>query len=347
MNSYNGDIKIAVAAASSTVRVLARQALENSGYKVCTAANIAELIRLLRIHNPHGLVIEEGLPNHNHFHPLNKIKRDFKVKVLLISNKSVFTSTEKITAMSAGVNDIFLNATLHPAQNLKLSLPKLLNKVHNLVQRTNIYTSEIRGKIDITPPARFICIGSSTGGTVALEEIVRTLPVDFNDVILIAQHFPAGFSLPFAKRLNGLTPLTVIQGEYGMAVNPGMVIVAPANKHMLLTVNSARPNCYQLQLKQPVAGEFNVPGINLLMRSVAITCKTKAVGIILTGMGTDGTNGVGEIESFGGITIAQDSQSSQVFGMPRSAIMSGKIKNVMSLNEIANFIACGAKPILA
>ncbi len=177
---------------------------------------------------------------------------------------------------------------------------------------------------------RIIAIGASTGGTEAIKDVLIQLPSD-TPGILITQHIPKAFSTPFAKRMNACCQMTVYEAENGHQILPGHVYIAPGDRHLLLVRDGARYVC-KLDDGPPV--NRHKPSVDVLFRSVAQQAGFNAIGILLTGMGKDGAEGLKEIRDAGGPTIAQDEATSVVWGMPREAVAMGAASQVLALQDI-------------
>jgi len=182
-----------------------------------------------------------------------------------------------------------------------------------------------------TKPIDIICIGSSTGGTVALTNILPNINKDIGVPILIVQHMPRLYTNSFAKRLDSLCSLRVVEAENGMEIEPNTVYIAQGGYQMLL-----KKNKIVLEDSEPVNN--HKPSVDVLFWSVSQEMGDRALAIILTGMGSDGTRGIVAIKDAGGYTVAQDEESSVIFGMPGSAIRTGKIDRIIPLGKIADFI---------
>ncbi|HEY3837204.1 MAG TPA: chemotaxis response regulator protein-glutamate methylesterase [Bryobacteraceae bacterium] len=175
-----------------------------------------------------------------------------------------------------------------------------------------------------------IAIGSSTGGTEAVETILRQLPGDTPGIV-IAQHIPARFSLLFAERLKQVCKIQVKEAGHGDLVRPGLALIAPGDQHMLV---QKRPGGLEVALNQGPRVGFQRPSVDMLFHSVA-SLASEAIGVILTGMGNDGAAGLLAMKRSGAITLAQDEASCAVFGMPKEAIRIGAADHVLSLTSIA------------
>lgn len=177
---------------------------------------------------------------------------------------------------------------------------------------------------------KVLAIGASTGGTVALERILRVMPHNSPGTV-ITQHMPESFTASFAERLNNVCRIEIREAKDGDSVTPGVALIAPGNRHLLLRRSGAR---YFVNIKDGPLVNRHRPSVDIMFRSVAKTAGRNAVGVILTGMGADGAKGILEMRKAGASTIAQDEESSVVFGMPKVAIDIGGIDIVCDLNRI-------------
>ncbi|MDR1050296.1 MAG: chemotaxis response regulator protein-glutamate methylesterase [Deltaproteobacteria bacterium] len=181
---------------------------------------------------------------------------------------------------------------------------------------------------------KVIAIGSSTGGTEALKDILTRLPPDTPGIV-IAQHMPANFTKAFADRLNGLCRINVREGQANDSVLPGTCLIAPGNFHMLLRRSGAR---YFVEIKTGPMVHHQRPAVDVLFKSVAKYAGANAVGVVLTGMGSDGAEGIRIMKQAGAKTLAQDEASCVVFGMPKEAIKTGCVDKVVSLRNMPQSI---------
>jgi two-component system chemotaxis response regulator CheB len=177
-----------------------------------------------------------------------------------------------------------------------------------------------------------IAIGASTGGTEAIKVVLESMPPDAPGIV-IAQHIPEAFSGPFAERMNRSSAMTVVEARDGQQIIPGHVYIAPGSHHLLVERDGARYVC-RLSDGEPV--NRHRPSVDVLFRSVAQNAGKNAIGVILTGMGADGAKGLKEIQETGAKTIAQDEQSSVVWGMPGEAVKLGAADQIMPLDKIAS-----------
>jgi two-component system chemotaxis response regulator CheB len=177
---------------------------------------------------------------------------------------------------------------------------------------------------------QILALGASTGGIVALELILRAMPPN-GPGTLITQHMPEMFTRSFASRLNGVSKMEVQEAQDGASVVSGLALVAPGNKHMVLRRSGA---VYVVQVKDGPFVNRHRPSVDVTFRSVAETAGKNAVGVILTGMGSDGAKGLLAMKQAGGATIAQNKESCVVFGMPKAAIEIGAVDEVLPIDKI-------------
>lgn len=181
---------------------------------------------------------------------------------------------------------------------------------------------------------KVLAIGASTGGTQAVETVLRALPATTPGTV-IAQHIPEHFSKAFADRLNGVCQMEVREAHDGDYVVPGLALIAPGHRHMILQLSGAR---YLVRITDGPPVNFQRPSVDVLFQSVAQCAGRNAIGVILTGMGNDGARGMLLMRECGAYTIAQDEQSCIVFGMPKEAIKLGAAAEVVSLSKIPQAI---------
>jgi two-component system, chemotaxis family, protein-glutamate methylesterase/glutaminase len=181
---------------------------------------------------------------------------------------------------------------------------------------------------------RVVALGTSTGGTQALEQVLTALPA-VTPGIVIVQHMPPVFTATFAARLDALCQITVREARNNDRVTPGQALIAPGGKHMILQRSGAH---YYVEIREGPPVCRHCPSVDVLFRSVAKAAGRNALGIIMTGMGDDGARGLKEMRDAGADTIAQDEASCVVFGMPREALRLEAAARVVSLEELSTAI---------
>ena len=178
---------------------------------------------------------------------------------------------------------------------------------------------------------RAVVVGASAGGPRTLGYLLGRLPARLPAPVLVVQHMPSGFTHSFAERLNQHSSLAVKEAEEGNVVRPGQAYIAPGDHHMLVEKQTSRKI---IRLDQSPRVKGLRPSADVTMSSVAEAYGAGSIGVILTGMGSDGTDGFKAIKEQGGITIAQDKATSVIYGMPRAAVKSGRVDKVLPLDEI-------------
>jgi two-component system chemotaxis response regulator CheB len=189
-------------------------------------------------------------------------------------------------------------------------------------------------------PNKIVAIGVSTGGPQALEFVLSQLPGDFPGSIVVVQHMPDGFTDMFARRLDEVCPLRVKEAQSGDLLLPGRVLVCPGSRHMKV---KRLPLGDIVVLSDEPRVNGHRPSVDVLMRSVAEEFRGNAVGVLMTGMGDDGAEGLGAIKKEGGMTIAQSEESCVVYGMPKAAIERGYVVRVVGLDIMGSTLQalCG------
>lgn len=237
-------------------------------------------------------------------------------KVFLEESKILLCDTVKAAAL-AKPRKIANIREVAPKLTADAVLPKVIN-------RSMIKTTE-----------KIVAIGASTGGTEALRIFFEALPHDSPGMVVV-QHMPENFTKAFAKRLDGLCQVSIKEAENNDSVLRGQVLIAPGNQHLILKRSGAR---YYVEIKQGPLVSRHRPSVDVLFRSVARYAASNAIGVIMTGMGDDGSKGMLEMKEAGSFNIAQDERTSVVFGMPNEAIKIGAVDKIVPLEKIAREIA--------
>jgi len=178
---------------------------------------------------------------------------------------------------------------------------------------------------------RLVAFGTSTGGTQALELVLRQLPPTCPGIVIV-QHMPEKFTAMFAERLDGLCEVEVREARDGDRVRPGLALIAPGGRHMMLRRSGAQ---YHVEVRDGPLVNRHKPSVDVLFRSVAQAAGRNALGIIMTGMGDDGARGLKDMRDAGAATVAQDEASCVVYGMPKEAVKLEAASRVLPLQHIA------------
>lgn len=181
-----------------------------------------------------------------------------------------------------------------------------------------------------------IVIGASTGGPTAVEKVITKLPANLPIPVLIAQHMPSSFVPSFVERLNALTPLETVMARNEDVIYPGRIYVAPGSRN--IKVVKTLSGRVKIMTDHKKYKEYNYPSVSGLMLSVAEVFKGRSIGVILTGMGKDGADGLAAIKDAGGYTVVQNKETSVVYGMPREAMEKGYALQEVSINEMSGFL---------
>jgi len=294
--------------------------------------------------DPDVVTLDIQMPRVDGLEALRRIMTSRPRPVVIVSSLAERDADATLTALANGAFECILKQTGVDS----LDIDHLRDE---LVMTIKAAASSARGAVDpaLRKPVRsvpelasaalapaLVSIGASTGGPRALEGILPTLPSDLGVPVLIVQHMPRGFTNPFAKRLDKICQVRVREAEQGDDLLAGVVYLAPAGKHM--TVRRITHSGGKIMLSSDPQGQAHVPSVDVLMLSAAVEYGSHAMGIILTGMGSDGTEGMKAIHQKGGFTIGQDEGSCVVYGMPRACALAGCLRHVLPLEEIPNQI---------
>lgn len=288
---------------------------------------------------PDVLTLDIEMPRMDGLTFLKRLMHYRPMPVIVISSLGVASSRTALDALEAGAIDVLAKpGGPQSVGELRLNLAAKIRAAKIARLKT---ASPSAPKLNPHPPTRLpagqpfpssaiIAIGASTGGTEAIQKILSPLPADC-PAILITQHIPAVFSRSFAIRLNELCAIRVREAENGDEVEPGLALVAPGNFHMLLLRTTLG---YRVEVKDGPMVCFQRPAVDVLFHSVAQTAGPDATGVILTGMGSDGAQGMLAMKRAGARNLAQDEASCVVFGMPKEAIRLGGVDRILPLSAI-------------
>jgi two-component system chemotaxis response regulator CheB len=287
--------------------------------------------------SPDVLTLDIEMPRMNGLSFLKRVMHYQPMPVIIISSLGQAGCSATVEALRLGAVDV-LGKPHGPYSvgELSLALASKVRlaaaaKVGSRASSANAQAQNPSPTSLQTPPCRhLVAIGSSTGGTQAVESVLKQFGADCPPIV-IAQHIPAGFSRAFALRLDQCLPMEVKEASDGDQVKAGRVLIAPGNFHMLLKKQGAG---YSVAVKDGPLVCYQRPSVDVLFSSVAQIAGTDAVAVILTGMGSDGAQGMKRIRDAGGWTIAQDEASCVVYGMPREAVKAGGVEESHSLARI-------------
>ncbi|GAF63693.1 chemotaxis response regulator protein-glutamate methylesterase CheB [Bacillus sp. TS-2] len=310
-----------------------------------TARNGQEAISKRRQLNPDVMTLDVEMPVLDGLQTLKMIMEENPCPIIMLSSTTKEGATNTMIAMEYGAVDFIaktsgaISLDINKIAEIIVYKVKCAAKVKNL-KSTIVSLPTVRKKRPILPIKRsysqkkkIFLIGTSTGGPKALKEVLTQLPAHFPWPIVIVQHMPAGFTNSLAERLNSLSEITVKEAEKGEVLQNGTAYIAPGGYHIGLLQTEQNLMIDYLD-EEPIKGLK--PAVDLLFRSASSLLTVEKVAIIMTGMGADGTEGLLSLKSAGGCyAIAQSEESSIVFGMPKVAIKSKVIDEIVHLEEIA------------
>ena len=307
---------------------------------VATACNGKEGVEKARLLCPDVIVTDVMMPKYDGYYVVKQIMQHMPTPIILLSTLEK-DDDQIFEALSAGafdfvqkekvLQDVDHSHILHE----KVRAAATIHAENLILKKTR--QNQHSHKFDAHPNYQVIAIGASTGGPGAVESIVTSLPENLNIPVVIAQHMPSPFLESFARRLDRMTRLQVKLAKREDVLRGGCIYLAPGDKNTRV-VRHVISNQPVISFTRRKFEEFNDPSVDCLFTSVAETFQEKAIGVILSGMGKDGSEGIMKIRNAGGFTIAQDEASSVVYGMPKAAVESGGIKKVVKLRDIPAFL---------
>lgn len=350
---FRQKVRVLIVDDSASVRqILATILSEDPEIEVmATASDPFAAARRLQNELADVIVLDIEMPRMDGITFLRKIMAQRPIPVIICSSLTEERSELMFEAFEAGAIDIVPKPRIETRRALIESSSRLREavkaaaraRVRPRLQRRQVVEKKLTADAIMPPPVqgrsrltteRIVCIGVSTGGTEALNDVLEALPADCPG-ILIVQHMPQGFTNAFARRLDGICQIKVKEGEDGETVNPSCAYIAPGGRHMLLQRSGLR---YHIAIKDGPPVSRHRPSADVLFRSAAQYAGRNALGIIMTGMGDDGAKGLLEMRKFGAATRAQDEESCVVFGMPKEAIALGAAEKVVPLTQISREI---------
>lgn len=337
------DIRVLIADDSVFMRMLIRDILEETpGIKVIAQAKDGkEAGEMCLAHKPDVVLLDMTMGHYDGIYGVKKIVEECPTPIIILSALGNTDMSKIMEALKLGAID-YLNKPAKNNSNIREVGEPLIEKVREAAQIRMTKKIEIASSVNINPHSfseqlnyDVIVIGSSTGGPTAVEKVITNLPGNLTIPVLIAQHMPSNFVPSFASRLDALTPLSVTMARKDDVVEKGKVFIAPGSRNIIVKRENDKVIIdYTAQRYK----DFNFPSVTGLMASVAEVYGGRCIGVILTGMGKDGTEGMKAIKEAGGYTIAQSEESCVVYGMPRSAVEGGFVKQIVPLNEIGGFL---------
>ena len=348
-------IKVAIVDDSAVVRQVLSDMLKSAPdiELIGVARDPIFAISLFEKKWPDVIILDIEMPRMDGITFLKKIMKEHPTPVIICSTLTDNGAKITMEAMASGAVDIITKPKAALKSFLEESTNVLLNAVRGAAKASvgklrtapkAIMPVVPRLNADAVIPANaramdqttdiVIAIGTSTGGTNALESVLMQLPLMAPGIVIV-QHMPDQFTAAFAQRLDSVCKVRVKEAEDNDRVTPGMVLIANGGKHMLLTRSGAQ---YRVKIKDGPLVSRHRPSVDVLFRSVANAAGKNALGIIMTGMGGDGAKGLLEMRNAGSRTLGQNEASCVVYGMPKEAFKLGAVEKEVSLDDIAGHI---------
>jgi len=290
---------------------------------------------------PDVLTLDVEMPRMDGLSFLAKLMRHYPIPTVVVSSLTPRHSEAAVRALALGAVDVVAKPTSSfSASGIGDELARAVRAASYARVAAHVAAPAAPAAapaIEVAPlrvletTHKVLAIGASTGGTVAIERVLRGLPADAPGTVIV-QHMPEHFTGPFAARLNGLCAMDVREARDGDMVVPGLALVAPGGRHMVLQRSGAR---HVARIKDGPPVHHQRPAVDVLFQSVARGAGRNAVGVLLTGMGADGAKGLLAMREAGAHTIAQDEHTCVVFGMPKEAIKLGAAAEILPLPDVA------------
>lgn len=315
---------------------------QDSGIEVVgiAADGVEAMAKTIRL-KPDIITLDFEMPEMDGFSFLRWLMAERPTPVLMVSSHA--DSRTVFKALELGAVDFIAKPTRRASVELEGIEKDLIRKLKGIKSiRLDILSKNLEMLEDrrvVTPKEKpktagqvdLVAIGSSTGGPAALQIVLTKIPADFNAAIVVSQHMPRGFTGPLAERLDRLSQLKIKEAEDGDVLQPKTVYICPGGFHMGFRKRDRKVG---VVLKEGRMSDRYTPSVDYMMHSAAELYRDRVMGVILTGMGNDGKNGMLEIKKQGGYTIAESEATSVVFGMPAEAIKAGAIEKVLGISEI-------------
>lgn len=315
---------------------------------IATAQDPYMAAQRLREQVPDVIILDVEMPRMDGITFLQKIMSQHPIPVIICSTLVEKGAETTLKALEYGAVDVVQKPRIGTRQFLEESRVLLTDavkaaaraKLERLVDRPHLVAPKLSADVMLDRPSgramvrtteTVIVLGASTGGTEAVRRVLEALPQDAPGIVVV-QHMPQGFTRSFAERLDTLCRVNVREAADGDSVLRGHALIAPGNRHTLLKRSGAR---YSVEVRDGPLVSRHRPSVDVLFRSAARYAGRNAVGVILTGMGDDGAAGMKELHDAGAHTIAQDEETSVVYGMPKEAVARDSVDHVLPLERIA------------
>ena len=337
-------VKVLITDDSAFMRAaLSRMVESDAGLTlVGTAHNGTDALAKIRDLQPDVITLDLDMPGLSGIDTLRRIMAEMPLPVIIVSSLARDGADITLEALKLGAFDCMLKPATSTSSELFAVQAAFVNTIKSAASSALFKPRKVSptlnpagrsaAPVKRTVPPSIVAIGISTGGTKALEEILPSLPMDLPVGILVVQHMPVGFTASFARRLNSSCRMQVLEAQQADPIKPGCIYIAPGGQH--LTVRRRTASEVVAGLTTIPTNVPHMPSVDVMMNSVADVYGPAAMGIIMTGMGSDGAQGMHAIYKKGGFTIGQDEATCAVFGMPRSCAELGVLARVVPLQDI-------------
>jgi two-component system, chemotaxis family, protein-glutamate methylesterase/glutaminase len=352
----NSQVRVFIVDDSAFMRTsLTRMISSDLGLRVVgTAASGNEALQRIAALDPDVITLDMEMPGLNGLETLKRIMIEHPRPVIMVSSVTMNGAEITFRALAAGAFDYVPKHLALGSLEIGHVREELVAKIRAAAESRNGNRPRPAARKPPRPdlpkrqrsslPAEIVAIGISTGGPQALQEILPLFPADLPVPIVIVQHMPMGFTAPFAKRLDNLCAVAVREATQREAVQPGVVYIAPAGAHLIVERSNLKT---LICLTEKPEGLLHVPSIDVMMQSVAAAWGPLAMGVIMTGMASDGSKGMETIYREGGLTLGQDEESCVVYGMPRVCAEMGILDRVVPLMQIPQEIVQASRRLRA
>ncbi len=343
-------IKVVVVDDSAFMRKALKRMLssDSSIRVVADARDGEEAVEKVKLHRPDVVTLDVKMTGMDGLEALKRIMAETPTPALMVSSLTSDGGEITLKALELGAVDFIDKSSCHTTMDILEIAESLIEKVKIIagvdlakVAETARASQEAQAApAQVVPegsgvPSHIVAMAASTGGPMTLEKVLTAIPSDFPGAILVVQHMPIGFTRSLAERFDKLCPMAVSEAEEGMPILPGRVYIAPGGYHLHL---QRKNETFHAFLSRTPRDSAHIPSADEMMTSVARKWPGKILGVILTGMGDDGTAGARAIKEAGGRVIAQDEATCVVFGMPRAASVAGFVDKLVPLSEMAREI---------
>jgi two-component system chemotaxis response regulator CheB len=344
-------IKVMVVDDSALIRSLLTEVINSQPDMevIATAPDPLIARELIKQHNPDVLTLDVEMPKMDGLDFLGRLMRLRPMPVVMISTLTKRGSEVTLKALELGAVDVVAKPQLAQSAALLEYSEIIADKIRSAAQSKIKVLAAHSDSTHAPKPAstlanpiagrslsgnQIIAIGASTGGTVALKSLLLSMPANAPGIV-ITQHMPAGFTKTFADRLNTVCNMEILEAAGGEIINPGYVYVAPGGKHLQIAKSG---NKFVTVINEDPPFNRHRPSVDLLFDSVAKFAGPQAIGVILTGMGKDGAQGLLRMKNAGAYTIAQNEETCVVYGMPKEAVAVGAVNISLPLDDIARAV---------